>query len=116
MEEEVASDALDTSVCAQADVHLVEEALAVQLAETFKVLSDPTRVRIVSALARGYLCVHQLAEALELTHSAVSHQLGTLREMRLVTFVKEGRHVYYALDDDHIAALYRLGLEHIQHR
>jgi ArsR family transcriptional regulator len=92
------------------DVHTAE-----QLARTFKALSDPTRVRIIAALAARELCVHELAEALGMSHSAISHQLGTLREMRLVRFTKSGRHVYYALDDDHINSLFRQSLEHIQH-
>lgn len=86
-----------------------------QLARTFKALSDPTRVRIIAALADHELCVHALAEALGMSHSAISHQLGTLREMRLVRFTKEGRHVFYALDDEHIDSLFRQSLEHIQH-
>lgn len=95
--------------------YLLDRSTATRLAHTFKALSDPTRVRIISALAECELCVHELAAALEMTHSAVSHQLGTLREMRLVKFHKEGRHVFYALDDDHINDLFRQGLEHISH-
>ena len=87
----------------------VDEHTAEQLARTFKALSDPTRVRIIAALINRELCVHDLAEALDMSHSAISHQLGTLREMRLVRFTKEGRHVYYALDDDHIHSLFRQG-------
>ena len=102
-------------LCAQTEVDLLDEDSATALAETFKVLSDPTRVRIISALSHGYLCVHQLAQSLGLTQSAVSHQLATLRDMRLVTFVKDGRHVYYALDDEHIADLFQQGLAHIRH-
>ena len=88
---------------------------AEQLARTFKALSDPTRVRIVAALAERELCVNDLAEALGMSQSAISHQLMTLREMRLVRFTKAGRHVFYALDDDHIDSLFRQSLEHIQH-
>ena len=93
----------------------LDERTAEQLARTFKALSDPTRVRIIALLADRELCVHELAEALGMSHSAISHQLMTLREMRLVHFTKEGRHVYYALDDDHIDSLFRQSLEHIQH-
>lgn len=93
----------------------VDEYAAEQLARTFKALSDPTRVRIIAALIEHELCVHDLAEALDMSHSAISHQLMTLREMRLVRFTKEGRHVYYTLDDDHIRSLFQQGLEHIQH-
>ena len=104
----------ETSACDITE-HLVDEDTAIHLADTFKALSDPTRVRIISALARCERCVHELAAALNMTHSAISHQLGTLREMRLVKFYKEGRHVFYSLDDEHIHNLFRQGLEHIDH-
>lgn len=100
--------------CDAGPVQVLDEETAERLAETFKVLSDPTRVRIISALAEGELCVHDLAQALDLTHSAVSHQLAMLRDMRLVTYTKEGRHVFYALDDAHIEDLFRQGLAHIE--
>ena len=93
----------------------LDEHTAERLARTFKALSDPTRVRIIAMLAERELCVHELAEALDMSQSAISHQLMTLREMRLVRFTKEGRHVHYALDDDHIDSLFRQSLEHIQH-
>jgi ArsR family transcriptional regulator, lead/cadmium/zinc/bismuth-responsive transcriptional repressor len=98
--------------CADVPVLMLDEGTAGVLAETFRVLADPTRVRIISALAEGPLCVHELASALDITHSAVSHQLALLREMRLVSFEKEGRHVMYQLDDEHIRDLFRQGLEH----
>lgn len=101
--------------CGEVQVDVLDEKTAEQLAATFSVLSDPTRVRMISALVGCRLCVHDLAEALEMTHSAVSHQLATLRDMRLVAHVKEGRHVYYELDDDHIRDLYAQGMAHIQH-
>jgi len=100
---------------AETPVSALDEHTAEQLARTFKALSDPTRVRIIALLADREVCVHELAEALAMSHSAISHQLGTLREMRLVRFTKAGRHVYYALDDDHIDSLFRQSLEHIQH-
>ena len=95
---------------------LLDEATANDLAHTFKALSDPTRVRIIALLADKECCVHDLAEALDMTHSAISHQLGKLRDMRLVKFTKRGRHVYYTLDDEHIYDLFSQGLAHIQHR
>lgn len=90
-------------------------ATADRLASFFKALSDPTRVRIIGALAAGELCVSDLALDLGMTQSAISHQLRLLRELRLVRSRKEGRQVYYALDDDHIADLYRQGLDHVRH-
>jgi len=95
---------------------LLDDESASALAETFKVLGDPTRVRILDALARAETPVCDLAEALGVTQSAVSHQLRLLRSMRLVRSRRDGRHVYYALDDDHIVKLFRQGLEHVQER
>lgn len=86
-----------------------------RLASFFKALSDPTRVRIISALAASELCVGDLALALGMTQSAISHQLRLLRELRLVRRHKEGRMAYYALDDDHIEDLYHQGLDHVLH-
>lgn len=96
-------------------VHLVESPTAVRLAETFKALSDPTRVRIVSLLADAELCVCDLAAALGMSQSAVSHQLRTLRDLQLVRRRREGRQIFYALDDDHVADLFRRGLDHVTH-
>ena len=101
--------------CREWELEMLDEGTASRLASTFSVLSDPTRVRIIAALAGGELCVHELADALDMTHSAVSHQLATLREMRLVAHTKQGRHVYYTLGDDHIYDLFQQGLAHVQH-
>ena len=95
---------------------LLDDRSAAALAETFKVLGDPTRVRILDALARAEVPVCDLADVLGLTQSAVSHQLRLLRSMRLVRSRREGRHIFYAVDDDHIARLFKQGLEHVQER
>jgi DNA-binding transcriptional ArsR family regulator len=95
--------------------HLLDDTSAARLAETFKALSDPTRVRIVSLLAEAELCVCDLAAALEMSQSAVSHQLRSLRDLRLVRWRREGRQIYYTLDDEHVADLFRRGLEHVAH-
>jgi DNA-binding transcriptional ArsR family regulator len=94
---------------------LIDGSAATLLAELFKALADPSRVRIISALTHTELCVHDLAATLGMSQSAVSHQLRSLREMRLVRYRKEGRHVYYQLDDEHIRDLFRRGLEHVEH-
>jgi ArsR family transcriptional regulator, lead/cadmium/zinc/bismuth-responsive transcriptional repressor len=86
------------------------------LAETFKVLGDSTRVRILDALSRSELCVCDIATLLGLTESAVSHQLRLLRSMRLVRARRAGRMVFYALDDQHIVGLFEQGLEHVEER
>jgi len=85
------------------------------LADLFTALSDPTRLRIISVLLEGEMNVGDIATQLEMTESAVSHQLRGLRQMRLVRGRKNGRQVYYTLDDDHVAKLYRLGLDHVEH-
>jgi DNA-binding transcriptional ArsR family regulator len=94
---------------------LVEDSTAELLAETFKALSDPTRVRMVSLLADAELCVCDLAAALGMSQSAVSHQLRTLRDLRLVRRRREGRQIFYALDDEHVADLFRRSMEHVAH-
>ena len=86
----------------------------VALAETFKLLGDTTRVRILDALSRSELCVCDLARLLGLTESAVSHQLRLLRGVRLVRPRRAGRMVFYTLDDQHIVGLFEQGLEHVE--
>ena len=88
----------------------------VALAETFKVLGDTTRVRILDALARTELCVQDIARLLGLSESAVSHQLRLLRGMRLVRPRRAGRMVYYSLDDHHIVGLFEQGLDHVEEK
>ena len=95
---------------------LLGERSVAALAETFRALGDATRVRILDALSRAELCVQDLAGLLGLTQSAVSHQLRLLRGMRLVRARRDGRLVYYALDDDHIVKLFKQGLEHVEER
>ncbi|HEY7032992.1 MAG TPA: metalloregulator ArsR/SmtB family transcription factor [Thermomicrobiales bacterium] len=86
------------------------------LAELFAALGDPTRLRIVAALAHRELCVCDLAATVGQTESAVSHQLRNLRALGLVRPRRDGRLVYYALDDDHVTALYGQALDHVAHR
>ena len=94
---------------------LLQENTFTHLADLFSALSDPTRLRIISVLLEGELNVGDLAAQLNMTESAVSHQLRGLRQLHLVRSRKNGRQVYYALDDDHVARLYRLGLDHVEH-
>ncbi len=84
------------------------------LADIFSVLADPSRVRLLAALAERELCVCDLANVLGLRQSTVSHQLRLLRALRVVRFRKEGRVAYYALDDAHVTGLLAQGLEHIR--
>jgi DNA-binding transcriptional ArsR family regulator len=94
---------------------MLDEQTAIRLAELFGALSDPSRVRIIAELTQGEKNVSAIAEAVGLSDSAVSHQLRGLRQMRLVRARKEGRQVFYSMDDEHIADLYARGLDHIQH-
>lgn len=84
------------------------------LSEIFKVLGDPTRLKIVLALAREELCVCDLATLVNLSVSAISHQLRLLRNLRLVKYRKSGKMVYYLLDDDHIESIINQALIHIR--
>jgi ArsR family transcriptional regulator len=84
------------------------------LADTFQILASPTRLRIVGALAVRELCVCDLAAVVGVSQSAVSHHLRQMRQMRLVAWRKEGRLAYYRLDDDHVAELFRTGLQHVR--
>jgi ArsR family transcriptional regulator, lead/cadmium/zinc/bismuth-responsive transcriptional repressor len=86
------------------------------LAEVFRVLADPGRVRLIAALLEGgELCVCDLAAVTGLSQTACSHNLRLLRSSRLVRYRKQGRNVYYSLDDAHIRLLLDVGLEHVQH-
>ena len=95
--------------------HPIDTDLTVQVAEIFKALADPTRVRILHALLHAELCVGDLAAVLEMSESAVSHQLRLLRGLRVVRARREGKLVYYAPDDEHVTRLFQLSLEHLGH-
>ena len=87
-----------------------------ELAELFKALGDSTRIRILSALCRSELCVCDLTSILDMNQSAVSHQLRVLRAGKIVRSRKEGKNVYYSLDDRHVAMLMEIGLEHVSEK
>jgi ArsR family transcriptional regulator, lead/cadmium/zinc/bismuth-responsive transcriptional repressor len=113
------AEACDLFVADAEKVALVRAALmdtpeVAALADTFRVLGDPTRVRILDALATAELCVCDLATLHGLSESAVSHQLRLLRSMRLVRSRREGRMVFYALDDQHVVSLFHQGLRHVE--
>ena len=94
----------------------MSEAAALDLAETFRLLSDPGRLRLIAALLEAdELCVCDLADATGLSQTACSHNLRLLRAQRLVRYRRQGRNVYYTLDDDHIRVLLEVALQHVQH-
>lgn len=104
----------DSGRVAAVRARLVPGTVAAALADTFRVLGDPTRVLILDAIADGELCVCDIATLVGLSESAVSHQLRVLRNTRLVRGRRQGRLVFYALDDEHILDLFAQGLRHVQ--
>ncbi len=90
-----------------------KEELLYDLAELYKVFGDTTRIKILFALYENEMCVCGIAELLNMTQSAISHQLRVLKNNRLVKFRKEGKTVFYSLNDDHIFKILNQGLEHI---
>lgn len=91
-----------------------DEADLTYLADTFQILASPTRLRIVEALAARELCVRDLAMVVGVSESSVSHHLRQLRQMKIVRYRRDGRMAYYRLDDEHVEAIYRMGLEHVR--
>lgn len=96
------------------DQHIDEETLFV-VSQTFKALSDPTRIRILNLLCSDEYSVNHIAEILNLSQSSVSHQLRSLKNWRLVKFRREGTTLYYSKDDDHIVNLLKQVVEHASH-
>lgn len=93
--------------------YLIDEDTLYRLAELFKVFGDPTRIRILYTLSGQELCVQDIARELEMTQSAISHQLRILKQMSLVKFRRDGKTMYYSLADDHVATIMAQGLEHV---
>ena len=85
----------------------------IDLAELFKVFGDSTRIKLLTALSGGELCVCELSETVGMSSSAVSHQLKILKQAKLVGFRREGKTVYYFLADDHVMTILKQGIEHI---
>lgn len=114
----------DVSKCECIDIHtnivdktkeeMPAEEMLYDLAELFKVFGDTTRIKILYALFSNEMCVCDIASLLNMTHSAISHQLRVLKQARLVKFRKEGKVVYYSLDDNHISQIFDCGLHHIE--
>ena len=105
----------DPQAVAQVKKSMLDEEEVSDMAETFKVLADPTRIKILYALRCKELCVCDLAVTLEMKTSAVSHQLRLLKGARLVKSRREGKNICYMLDDEHVEALFAKTREHIQH-
>jgi len=94
----------------------LEDGVILDVAQIFKVLGDPTRIRIVEALRIRELCVGDLAALMEISQSGVSHQLRVMKQERIVKSRREGKMIYYSLDDAHIEALIDIAIEHVTHQ
>lgn len=88
----------------------------IKLAEFFKIIGDTTRAKILFALDQNEMCVCDIANVLSMSKSSISHQLGTLRRSGIVKCRKEGKEVFYMLDDDHVKEVFEIGMEHIEHK
>ena len=93
-----------------------EKELFQKLADFFKMIGDPTRTKILFALDQNEMCVCDIANVLEMTKSSISHQLATLKQSGIVKYRKEGKEVYYTLDDEHVKQVFEIAIEHIQHK
>ena len=87
-----------------------------RLAEFFKILGDTTRVKLLFSLSQNEMCVCDIANVLGMSKSSISHQLSMLRKSGIVKYRKEGKEVYYTLDDEHIQKVFEVGIEHIEHK
>jgi len=92
------------------------EDIVLSLAELFKALGDPTRVKILSCLQMSDMCVGDIADKLGMSTSAISHQLRVLKAIKLVKGTKEGKEVRYSLDDDHVTLIMQCGLTHVNEK
>ncbi|ADO83139.1 ArsR/SmtB family transcription factor [Ilyobacter polytropus] len=95
--------------------NLKSDELIQNVADFFKAFSDSTRLKIVSMLLEEEMCVCDIANVLNMTHSSVSHQLRVLRQLRVVKNRKDGKTVYYSLDDDHVRTILAQGINHLKH-
>ena len=92
---------------------IADKNVQLQIAELFKGFADTTRVQILSLLLDGERCVGDIAEAVEISQSAISHQLRMLKQMHLIKFRREGKNILYSLADDHVRTILQMGLEHV---
>ncbi|NLX70549.1 MAG: helix-turn-helix transcriptional regulator [Clostridiales bacterium] len=96
--------------------NMLNDQIVNELAEFFRLFGDATRLRILYALSLSEMCVCDISEFLDMSQSAVSHQLKVLRQSRLVKYRREGRNVFYSLDDEHIQQIIAIGLKHINEK
>lgn len=92
---------------------LLNEDKVIDLSELFKIFGDSTRVKIINVLLHTELCVNDISEQINVSQSAVSHQLRILKQSKLVKYRKDGQTIYYSLADDHVEKIFMMGVEHI---
>jgi len=109
-------DVIHAEIVEDVTKHMPEDEELYDLADFFKVFGDSTRIKMLWALDRAEMCVCDLAVLLNMTKSAISHQLKTLRQEKLVKYRREGKNVFYSLQDEHVKNLLEIGLEHIKER
>ena len=112
--DEEAADYFDSDAVAHARSKVPDEDTMTALSDFFKNFGDSTRIKIVSALMAGELCVADIAEVLAISASAISHQLRILRQAKIVRSRRVGKQIYYSIEDNHVGILYTVGMEHIQ--
>lgn len=93
--------------------NMPDDEMLYDLAEFFKVFADSTRIKIIYALSKSEMCVCDISEILNVSQSAVSHQLRMLKQMKLVKYRREGKSIFYSLSDEHIEDIFNKGMEHI---
>lgn len=96
------------------DAKIPENSLIFRVSDIFKIFGDSTRIKILYSLFDGEVCVNDICKSVNMTQSAVSHQLRILKQSRLVSSRKEGKEVYYLLDDDHVKSILDVGMSHIK--
>lgn len=104
---------IHNDVCEQVTVDMPNEDTLFDAAELFKIFGDSTRIRILSALTQAEMCVCDICTVLNMTKSAVSHQLRILRQAKLVKNRRQGKEIFYSLDDDHVLSIINLAIEHV---
>lgn len=112
-EDEISDSAVAERV-ARLNDRLPQDEVLYDLAELFRIFGDTTRIKILYALFESELCVGDLAQALNMSQSSVSHQLRVLKASKLVRFRRDGKTVFYSLDDDHVRSMIALGMEHVE--
>ena len=114
MEEKSEYMIIDAATAEEIEEKMPMESQLYELADLFKVFGDSTRIKVLYLLFENEMCVHDIAQILNMTQSAISHQLRILKQNRLVKFRKEGKNVLYSLADEHVFTILRQGMEHVE--